>query len=339
MSPASTCPSAPGADALHRGVIVRQTRASDIDEHTGHLQDWDLRYDQLEPGRFAGGFTDIRWPGMQLFVETTALRVRQQGRLLPDSIGIGTLLEGQGAMRVDGVPSGPGAMVAADSTEVDLCTPPACTLAGVVIDARALHEAAERIAELGPLLRPGAMLSMTPSRSAHGPWCRLLTETVHALLRHPERLNDAAVRRRLHGDLLTATLVALTSACRDDPIRGADQRKRVVDRACELLLSQPDEPPSLFEVCQRVGTSPRKLGYCFQDVLGISPARYVKTIRLNSVRRELARPIEAARSVYDVAARWGFWHFGHFSEDYRKQFDELPSETLRRARASLAARA
>ena len=60
------------------------------------------------------------------------------------------------------------------------------------------------------------------------------------------------------------------------------------------MIGEPDEPPSLFEVCKRVGASPRKLGYCFQDVLGVSPARYVKTIRLNSARRELSRPRDAA---------------------------------------------
>jgi AraC family ethanolamine operon transcriptional activator len=86
-----------------------------------------------------------------------------------------------------------------------------------------------------------------------------------------------------------------------------------------------------------VGASPRKLAYCFQDILGVSPARYIKAIRLNAVRRELARAQRSTESVYDVAARWGFWHFGHFSADYKKQFAELPSETLRRAREQVAA--
>ena len=33
--------------------------------------------------------------------------------------------------------------------------------------------------------------------------------------------------------------------------------------------------------------------------------------------------------ISDVANRWGFWHMGSFAADYRKQFGELPSETLR----------
>jgi AraC family ethanolamine operon transcriptional activator len=53
-------------------------------------------------------------------------------------------------------------------------------------------------------------------------------------------------------------------------------RKRLVDRACALMLVQPEAPPSMLEVCRRVGASRRKLNYCFQDVLGSSPVRYLR---------------------------------------------------------------
>jgi hypothetical protein len=32
----------------------------------------------------------------------------------------------------------------------------------------------------------------------------------------------------------------------------------------------------------------------------------------------------------DVANNWGFWYMGRFAADYRRQFGELPSVTLRR---------
>ena len=33
-------------------------------------------------------------------------------------------------------------------------------------------------------------------------------------------------------------------------------------------------------------------------------------------------------SVTDIANNWGFWHLGDFARNYRREFDELPSETL-----------
>ena len=63
--------------------------------------------------------------------------------------------------------------------------------------------------------------------------------------------------------------------------------------------------------------------------LGTNPASYLRAVRLDRVRKDLLH----AGSVTDAATRWGFWHFGHFSNDYREQFGELPSETLRRLRS------
>ena len=41
-----------------------------------------------------------------------------------------------------------------------------------------------------------------------------------------------------------------------------------------------------------------------------------------------------AATVQGVAARWGFWHMGAFSADYKRQFGELPSATRRQAGAA-----
>jgi AraC family ethanolamine operon transcriptional activator len=150
----------------------------------------------------------------------------------------------------------------------------------------------------------------------------------------PWLLHDPDVQQRLRSNLLIHLLEAMAGAQRSDQIHCAGARKRIVDRACELMLSRPDEPPTLFEVCNRVGASPRKLGYCFQDVLGLSPARYIKAMRLNAARRELARGDNPQLSVYDAAVRWGFWHFGHFRPTTRSSF---PSCRRRPDRARFAA--
>lgn len=313
-------------------AMLRHTRAGDLDEHVEQLQDWNLRYDQLDCGRFEGRFTDIRWPGVQLFVEQTTRRVHQRGHLMPGSMGIGMLVAGQGEVAVNAVRAGVGSLLACDSTDLDICTPAECTLAGMVFDADLLERAAGAVPGLESLRQPGTMRSMTPPEPAMRRWRELLVGAVSTLTARPDLLGDEALRARLQQDLFESLIGAMQGACRDDQVFGLDHRQRIVDRACEMLLANPDDPPSLAEVCHRVGASPRKLGYCFQDVLGTSPARYVKSVRLNAVRRELSRSQDPSVSVYDVAARWGFWHFGHFSTDYKKQFAELPSETLRRAR-------
>lgn len=77
--------------------------------------------------------------------------------------------------------------------------------------------------------------------------------------------------------------------------------------------------------------SRRTLQYCFEEVTGLAPTTYLRSLRLNGARRDLRRPLHSERSVAQIAMHWGFSHFGQFSQDYRQLFDELPSETLREA--------
>jgi len=55
---------------------------------------------------------------------------------------------------------------------------------------------------------------------------------------------------------------------------------------------------------------------------------YLKTVRLNGVRRALKIADPPTATVLGIASRYGFWHMGHFSHDYRQMFGESPSDTL-----------
>jgi AraC family ethanolamine operon transcriptional activator len=146
-----------------------------------------------------------------------------------------------------------------------------------------------------------------------------------------QHFSGAASLNQLRDDILIEWIEALPPAADTSDLESLARRKRMVDRACEVMLTNPDEPPSILQICSHVGASRRKLNYCFQDVLGISPTQYLRALRLNGVRRGL-REAGPNATVQDVAARWGFWHLGQFSLDYKKHFFELPSETLSRSR-------
>jgi AraC family ethanolamine operon transcriptional activator len=51
-------------------------------------------------------------------------------------------------------------------------------------------------------------------------------------------------------------------------------------------------------------------------------------IRLTGVRKLLR---QGKTSVTVAAGQLGFWHLSQFSADYKRMFDELPSETLARS--------
>jgi AraC family ethanolamine operon transcriptional activator len=111
---------------------------------------------------------------------------------------------------------------------------------------------------------------------------------------------------------------------------GLARRLSLVRRAEAFVHAHEAGAPTVAELCQATGACRRTLQAAFVDVLGIGPSRYLRALRLNRVRADLKRD---GASVSEVAVRWGFWHLGRFSADYRAMFGELPSQTRARAGA------
>ena len=76
--------------------------------------------------------------------------------------------------------------------------------------------------------------------------------------------------------------------------------------------------------------STRSLYALFERQLGESPRQYIRRLRLERIRACLEDPGCRVRNLTELALDFGFAHLGRFAEQYRRQFGELPSETLRR---------
>ena len=112
-------------------------------------------------------------------------------------------------------------------------------------------------------------------------------------------------------------------------------RRRILaaQKARDYIDAHATEPPTIQEVCQAAGVSWRTLNYVFRDIFGVTPKEYLQATRLDGARKQL-RQAGPDTTIGDVANRWGFWHMGQFAADYKRQFGELPSETLRRTQPS-----
>jgi AraC-like DNA-binding protein len=111
-------------------------------------------------------------------------------------------------------------------------------------------------------------------------------------------------------------------------------RSAVVHAAQTYMWSNLCGDIGLPAVSNGIGCSPRTLSNYYLSLYGMSPVRYMKTLRLNRVRELLQRP-HNGKSIVDIAADHGFWHMGHFAEHYRYLFGETASETVRNARESV----
>jgi len=311
-----------------------QVHAGDVDALASAQPDWRLEYQQLSAGRFSGRLQHVQLPGLRLVREDSDRALRQRGDLGTGGCGFAMPLALSGPAIFDGQRVGGDAVMVGRSDALDLCTPTRFSMIAAVIDADLLQRLWARLHD-----RPASEWLERQIVVAAQPGAAEALRALHlralAALCSPDTApRDATGLLQWRDELLMAWLEALPVQADASALPTLAARKRLVDRACALMLAHTDEPLSMLEVCRRVGASRRKLNYCFQDVLGSSPVRYLRAVRLNGVRRELHA---SAGAVHDVAVRWGFWHLGQFAADYRRQFGELPSATLKAARAGQAA--
>jgi AraC-like DNA-binding protein len=101
-----------------------------------------------------------------------------------------------------------------------------------------------------------------------------------------------------------------------------------VKRATEFMMANLGQQISCEDLVKASGVSLRTLQTGFQKCFGTGPMTYLRQERLNKIHGELAAASPADTSIGNVAAKWGFYHPSHFTQQYRKQFGELPSTTL-----------
>lgn len=89
------------------------------------------------------------------------------------------------------------------------------------------------------------------------------------------------------------------------------------------------EPIQMIHLTHLTGKSERTIERIFKKHFGVSPYTYLKLHRLHLVQQRLMKQ-ESIDSgcITQIAMDNGFMHMGYFGSEYKKLFNEMPSETL-----------
>lgn len=312
------------------GPWRKTVQTSNLWQHERVLTGWNQTYDQLSKGRFNGQITEALVGDVQLFEERTSQAVFEVGPGRSGVIALAVFDGLAGEARWRGHSVGMDHVTAlSDHASLELSTPPNCTLLSLSVpvsmipagDGRASLDADELLAGAANHVHQPALAATLRQRLG----------MVLATMEHqPVQLAPLEARNQLVSELvgLVDEYLGVATASRGEP--EARKARKVVGLARNYIEANPDRPLTVLDLCKQTYTCRRTLQYCFTQVIGMSPAAYLKVVRLNGLHRDLLNA-QGSSTIGDMAARWGFWHLSQLSSDYKRLFGELPSETLRGA--------
>ena len=303
---------------------LKQSHTHDFDEQATLLEGWNQHYAQLSSGRFKGAIVELFFDDIHLFSESTSQALLQSGRLDETVLALGIPLQVQEHGLFCGEAMQDNAIhIFSGASGFELFSPAHLTMGGIVIDRTALQSWMNDAGFASNVNQSARLRSVSPGliRQARAFLFAMFDLCKH----HPALLQSANFRLQLREATLACVADLLTN---DEPHAegiSVQRRWKIVQQAQEYLHGVQDSTVNIEALCRELGISRRTLQYCFNDLVGMNPVAFLRAQRLNGVRQML----KESSSVTEAATTWGFWHFGHFSQEYKKLFGELPSDTLR----------
>lgn len=311
-------------------MYVNYETFEDADRHAHALSGWDQRYDQVGEGVFRSTVKQVSAGGVQVFQESANVRVVQRGQLPPGRATFGLALSGGAPFSFQGVKVDQSALIFSDGAdEFLLHTPPDMSLLGIAVDTDLLESLADVQGFDFPRDAHAQQVLSIPAAAGARVGRRIVEAVEAALAGHAEHAGPDAERR--FANTVTESILELLTfhvPDREDRLTHAC-RSEIVQRSHELVLSRPEQPVSVMDLCVALRVSRRTIQNSFQSVTQMNPVAYLRAVRLAQVRRLLIATTQQDVPVREAAMRWGFSNLGHFASDYKSHFGELPSQTLR----------
>lgn len=104
--------------------------------------------------------------------------------------------------------------------------------------------------------------------------------------------------------------------------RGVRDAVRFVHAHAEERITVPD-------IATAARLSARGLQTAFRRELNTTPGQYLRSVRLDGVRRDLQENYTDSSTIAEVARRWHFSNAGRMAAEYRTLFGSAPSAAVR----------
>jgi len=311
------------AHAMH----TRTERFDDVHRHASAITGWQQTYDQLSHGAPSTVLQHMDGQGFQIFHETLDKRVVQQG-VAP----IGRLCLAMPMSRSQPVLF-QGACATADSVsllqggqEFSVQAAQGMELLAMTVASDRFEQLTERAFIDSRLRALGRSVNLDVAQNTLAAIRQRLLALVGAAQANPRFPENVAQ------DTVLQSMLDLLEQGHEQPCaRTGNYRVSayLVRQSQALAMADSETPITVLDICEQLRVSRRTLQRSFVSVTGMRPVDYLRSVRLNAVRRRLQATRASDCTVAHIASDFGFSHLGHFGVAYKALFGEQPSRTAR----------
>jgi AraC-like DNA-binding protein len=313
-------------------VLVDRTRVEDFESLRESVPASTSEVVQLEKGRISGLLTYISIGDFSLCSGSFSLGIRSQGIFSDRKLTLVMLLGTSGKVSTLGVEIRPGD-IGISPPGVEHCV----RYYGGGAFAAASVGRAEFLSFLKSeprlndpkIWRSRIFLRATPDAATFA--TRRMNTIISWMSEHGHELSVEAADfwKRSLLEFMTRGIINASALDNNQRIPSASALVHKVEDYVDVAGTRPVH---LSEICTEFGISRRSLHRSFGEILGMSPATFLRKKRLCSVHAILRDSNPAKVTVADVAMQQGFVELGRFSHYYHSLFGEYPSQTLRERR-------
>lgn len=167
-------------------------------------------------------------------------------------------------------------------------------------------------------------LIMQPQET--GPLYNYVKQSINYLVQHADYSINDAISRDISESIIYG-IVAIVNRNQTTVVR-INARSKLIKKALRAIRDMDAKDLCISNLLKYLNVSLRALQLGFDQVLGISPKKYLVIERLNRIRVRLLSKREK-ETIASIARAHGVVHLGNFSRSYFELFGEYPSQTFR----------
>jgi AraC family ethanolamine operon transcriptional activator len=314
--------------------LTTQQHFSNFDVFSSAISGYDMEVKQIGRGSFSAYMQQIQYGPISISRFTGRLRVEANG--MPPA-----------GMRTFGVPtkncqpfiwrdkqtSGNTIQIYKPDTELAVITAPAFEAIDISLPEDDFNNLNNiwGFPDLARLIQRREMVKCEPAKMQQ--LRRLLIYICSTIDKEPDSLrHDTTLQNLVSYQVPYLLAKALMTSTVQKIKATTEKRNKAIKTATDYIDSSTDTVISIQQLCRDTGINKRTLERAFLDNYGMTPKSYLQSLRLNDAYKTLSQSDPETTKITDIAIGLGYWHMSQFAVDYRRQFGELPSTTLKSTR-------